>query len=77
MFLSITGGADGSFNVLQQGSQDRVTPAAVGVREGTSDLWLLVAGFGTVRFDAYLQDAIGVPSQLSAESTIDSAVGLP
>lgn len=65
MFLSVAGVADGAFHVLQQGSQDRVTPAAVGIREGTSDSWILVAGFGTVRFDAYPQDAMGVPSQLS------------
>lgn len=77
MFLSVTGVADGAFNVLQQGSQDRVTPAAVGVRKGTSDWWVLVAGFGAFRSGAYPQDAMGVPNQPLAESTVDSAVGLP
>ena len=40
-------------------------------------MWLLVAGFGTIRFDPYPQHAMGVPSQLSVRSTVDSAVGLP
>ena len=77
MFLSITGGADGSFNVLQQGSQDRVTLAAIGGREGTSDLWVLAAGFGTVRLEAYPQDAMGVPSLPSTHATLASAIGSP
>ena len=49
----------------------------VGVREGTSDLWVLVAGVGTVRLEAYPQDAMGVPSLPSTHATLASAIGSP
>ena len=67
MFLSVASVADGAFNVLQQGSQDWVTPAAVGVREDTSDLWVLVAGVGRVRFDKLLFFGPELPAPQSTQ----------